>query len=99
VFELLFGLGELVLGLTLGVVWERRGGWPFAAAAAAGVALCVALVVHTATAVDTCPAGADCDPTTLADWMLLGVGAAGFWLLAIAMGYAVSSTFTPGRTG
>jgi hypothetical protein len=99
VFELLFGLGELIVGFALGLVWERKGGWPYPAGTGAGVAVCVALVVHAATTVNPCPAGSDCDPTTAADWTLLGVGASAFWLLAVAMGYAVSSTLTLGRTG
>jgi hypothetical protein len=40
--------------------------------------------------VSTCGEGEDCDPVTWPDWALLGAGMVGFWLLAVAMGFAVA---------
>jgi len=91
-FEVLFGLGELVLGFSVGYAWERIGSWLYPAVVAAGVAVCMAVVLYASQTVNPCLAGADCEATTWANWTLLGVGAVGFWLLAVAMGFAVSTS-------
>jgi hypothetical protein len=41
----------------------------------------------------TCPAGAECEPVTWANWTWVGIALVGFWLLAVAMGYALSERF------
>jgi hypothetical protein len=43
VSELVFGFGELVLGMALGVAGSRRGGCWFGAALLLGVAVCAAV--------------------------------------------------------
>jgi hypothetical protein len=91
--ELLFGLGELVLGMAVGAAGSRRGGLWFGVALLLGVAVCAAVDPYVATAVSTCSEGEDCDPVTWADWALLGAGMVGFWLLAVAMGFAVADRF------
>jgi hypothetical protein len=88
----LFGLGELVLGFGVGYAWERFGGWLYPGVVATGVEVCTAVVLYASQTVNPCLAGADCEPTTWANWTLLGVGMIGFWVLSVGMGFAVSTS-------
>lgn len=90
--ELLIGASELVLGFALGFGWARIGGRPFVVATAVGIAVCVGIVLRAATSADLwCSPGEDCEPTTRANWLFLGVGVVGLWVLAVAMGYGVAA--------
>jgi len=91
--EVLFGLGELVLGFGFGFAWERTASWLYPAGVAGGIAICVVVVIYAAVNINPCLPGADCDATTWANWALLGLGTVGFWLLSVAMGYAVATRF------
>ena len=54
-----------------------------------GLVVCVAVDAYAASGWN-CPAGADCEPVTWANWTWLGIGMGGLWLLAAAMGFAVA---------
>jgi hypothetical protein len=74
--------------MAVGAAGSRRGGLWFGAALILGVAVCAAVDVYAASGW-TCAARADCEPVTWANWTSLGIGMAGLWLLAVAMGFAV----------
>jgi len=78
--------------MAVGAVGSRRGGRWFGAVVGLGVAVCVAVVAYAART-STCPAGAECDPVTWADWIWPTLGLVGLWLIAIAMGFAVGDRF------
>jgi hypothetical protein len=62
-----------------------------------GVLTCVAAVVYAAvTQADRCSSAVDCEAPGVAIYVWFGLGAVGFWLLAVAMGYAVSDRFRVG---
>ncbi len=90
VANLLFAAGELVLGITVGLLGARRGGSWFAAVVMLGVAACVAVVLYASVTVNTCPAGEDCEATTWANWTWLALALVGLWLLAVGMGYGLA---------
>ncbi len=93
--ELLFAVGEIVVGIVVGFAWGRIGGRPFPIVLFVGAAVCVGIVVYAATSTNPCPAGEDCEPTTAANWIFLSAGLAGLWLLTAAMGYGVAGRFAP----
>jgi hypothetical protein len=93
VTNLLFAAGELVLGIAVGLIGARRGGSWFAAVVTLGVAACIAVVLYASVTVNTCPVGEDCEATTWANWTWLALGLVGLWLLAVAMGFALTDRF------
>jgi hypothetical protein len=92
VIELGIAACELFLGMTIGFVGGRQGGRWFAVIVVLGI---VANLGGDFRAAQTyaCPAGAECDPVTWANWTWLGIALVGWWLLAVAMGYALSVRF------
>jgi hypothetical protein len=89
VVELLTAAGMLVVGMTVGVLGGRRGGAWGPAAIGLGIAACLGMVLW-ARGAWACPPGAECEPVTWANWTWLGIELIGLWLLAVAMGYALS---------
>ncbi|MEP6642153.1 MAG: hypothetical protein ABJB93_09640, partial [Gaiellales bacterium] len=91
--EILFGAAELGLGMAVGFAGARAGGRCLPIAIVLGTLVCAGIALYAAIAVNPCPNGADCEPTTWANWTFLGVALVGFWFLAVAMGYALSDRF------
>jgi hypothetical protein len=83
---------ELILGMTVGFVGGRRGGRWLSVIVALGIVINIGILLRSSQTY-TCPAGADCDPVTWANWAWLGLTFVGGWLLAAAMGYALSIRF------
>ena len=91
--EILFGAAEPGLGMAVGFAGARIEGRWFPSAIAFGALVCAGIAVYAAIAVNPCPSGADCDPTTWVNWTFLGVALVGFWFLAVAMGYTLGDRF------
>jgi hypothetical protein len=90
---MLFAAGELGLGMAVGFAGARVGGRWLASGIVLGTLVCAGIAVYAAVGVNPCPNGEDCETTTWANWTFLGVALVGFWLLAVAMGYALSDRF------
>lgn len=91
VIELLILAAELILGMALGFIGSRREGVWLPIMITFGSVVCAGIVLYAASSY-TCPAGAECE-TTWANWTWVGIALVGFWLLAVAMGYALSWRF------
>ncbi len=86
---MLFGAGELGLGIAAGFAGARVEGRWFPTTIALGALICAGIVVYAAAV--THPSGEE--PITWANWTFLGVALVGSWFLAVAMGYALSDRF------
>ncbi|HXD68264.1 MAG TPA: hypothetical protein VN615_00270 [Gaiellales bacterium] len=84
--------GELILGMIVGFAGGRWGGRWLTVIVALGVLANIGVDLR-ASETYACPAGADCDPVTWANWAWLGIALVGGWLLAVAMGFALSIRF------
>ena len=87
--ELVTAAGMLVVGMTVGVLGSRRGGTWLPVAIGLGTAACLGMVLWAREAW-ACPPGVEGGPVTWANWAWLGIALIGVWLLAVAMGYALS---------
>ena len=90
--ELAIMAASLLAGMTTGFIGSRRDGRWFPALVVFGILACIGIALGAAKTY-ACPAGADCDPVTWANWTWAGIAMVGWWLLAVAMGYALSIRF------
>ena len=92
--ELLIAGLMLAVGLVVGFAGARIGGRFLPAVLGLGVLTCVGAVAYAAaTEADRCSSAVDCEAPGVAIYVWSGFAAVGFWLLAVAMGYAISDRF------
>jgi ribose/xylose/arabinose/galactoside ABC-type transport system permease subunit len=92
VIELTIAACELIFGMAVGFVGGRRGGRWLPIIVALGVFANLGGDLR-ASQTYACPAGADCNPVTWANWAWLGIAMVGWWLLAVTIGYALTLRF------
>jgi hypothetical protein len=90
--ELLIAATELLLGMGVGYAGARIATRWLPATILLGAFVCAGIVFY-ARSTYACPAGAECEPVTWANWTWVGIALVGFWLLAVGMGYALSERF------